>query len=126
MTTVLFLQAAYGVAGFLFNLVSQIRAARGQGHLTPTPPKSGMMVMSIVVLVTLSYFVSPIVYVIGWIALVVFLGRGGVATHARALAAGGPMGRYASRGAAITAMVLNIFGVAMGVLGLVVVLAGAL
>ena len=120
MNIVVGLQFAYALIGALYNCLSIARMKTGRAPLSATNPFKGVAIMAAVAGVTLTQpYLNGAAFVLGWLFLMVFLGRGPVATHFRAIRHGRNLHLYASRTAAYAAFLINAFGLAFGGIGVV-------
>jgi len=124
MSIIVVLQILYALLGAAYNGISIARVQRGGAPLSATNPMKGAVIMAVVVAVTLTqpYFQGA-VYVIGWSVLIVFLGRGPVAAHFKAIRHGQNLDSYASRSAAYFAFIINAFGITIGCIGVLITVA---
>jgi hypothetical protein len=127
MSIVVALQFAYALIGTVYNVHSIARIKTGRAPLSATNPYKGVAIMAAVAGVTLSQpYLHGVPYILGWLFLIVFLGRGPVTNHFRAIRSGQNLELYSSRGAAFTAFAINAFGVAVGCLGVALIIADIL
>ena len=124
MSIIIVLQILYAVIGAAYNGISIARVQRGGAPLSTTNPLKGAVIMATVVAVTLTqpYF-HGVPYVIGWSVLIVFLGRGPVAAHFKAIRHHQNLDLYASPTAAYFAFLINAFGVVVGCIGVLITVA---
>ncbi len=124
MSLVVILQLLYALVGAIYNTVSIVRVRLGRAPLSATNPVKGMAIMALVAGVSLSqpYF-HGVIYIIGWLALAVFIGGGPVAAHYKAISRRQNLHLYSSLTAAYLAFSINAVGVALGCLGIVLTLA---
>ncbi len=123
MNTVVALQFAYALTGSLYNFISIARLKSGRTPLSATNPFKGVVIMAAVAGVTLTQpYLNGIPYTIGWLFLIVFLGRGAVANHFRAIRHGRDLHLYSSRTAAHGAFLINAFGLTAGAIGIVLMI----
>lgn len=112
-------QIVYAATGFFFNLESWRRFKSGGKRLTSTDPVKGMLMMLIVTAVTMSYTLAGgWIYRIGWVVIVLKIAPTGVLRHLRSVVWSGDYSSYASPRMAYAALIINVFGVCAGLLGL--------
>ncbi|MDA1097649.1 MAG: hypothetical protein O2967_01590 [Proteobacteria bacterium] len=118
MSTVIILQILYALVGAAYNAVSIARVRRGRAPLSATNPVKGLVIMAVVAGVTLTQpYVQGAIYIIGWLVLIWYLGRGAVAAHFKAISSRQNLHLYASLPAAYLAFLINGFGVVVGGIG---------
>ncbi|MZR30405.1 hypothetical protein [Sneathiella litorea] len=119
MTGLLYCQIAYAIAGLLFNMVSWRAVAQGKKAFTATDPVKGIFTMLSVLLITASYSLAGgWIYRIGWILLILRILPGGVIRHGTAILIDKNLENYASLRVGILAVMINTFGMIVGLAGL--------